>query len=319
MYDTTKPYIAKIKELIAKTWEECNELQVADDTGKYPSFKRTTLPALGEIDHTDGIGTKGMLHWYNRTFRSAVQDAFAMNYNDLMTVGASPYKAQNHLIVPHDDHSAILEIVTALADLCCRHRIALTGGETSVQDNLQGMDLSITMSGIRMRLISGVIRPGDDLVALPSTGLHSNGFTKVRELFSKRDWSSPGKREELTKPTAVYDLGPVWSLINCAVHIAGGGFTRLKPLLEGCVAQIWNCQNTPYIFREICRYGIPAAEMYRTFNCGIGMVLAVPSENTQTVLARLPGSYLAGIALKSAAPGVSISSWLRNEPEIVEF
>src|SRR5581483_1495361 len=140
-YDTTKPYKAKIKDLIKRTWQttfcSLNENGVIGLISNYAT-----------IDHVDGIGTKGYYHWNGRTFRNAVLDALAMNLNDLSMFGAIPLKLLDHVFLPEDDHDAFLEIVESLVHECCQRDIAIVGGESAVHMNMNGMDISIAMTGI---------------------------------------------------------------------------------------------------------------------------------------------------------------------------
>src|SRR5262245_13478561 len=127
MYNPTKPYKHQILRLIESTWRTHH---VHVERGLYPVIiKKFNLP---EIHHTDGLGTKGAYHWKKRTFKNAVVDALAMNLNDLAMVGAIPYSVQNHIVLPKDDHQAILTIVRSLARECKKRNIAMTGGETSI-------------------------------------------------------------------------------------------------------------------------------------------------------------------------------------------
>src|SRR3989338_417501 len=143
MYNPTKPYKHEILRLIESTW---NTPYVTVHRGLYPIIqKKFSFP---EVQHTDGIGTKGLYHWKKRTFRNAVLDALAMNLNVLAMVGATPYALQNHIVLPRDDHGAILKIVVVLAAECKKRKIAMTGGETSIHSHTKGMDISITVSGL---------------------------------------------------------------------------------------------------------------------------------------------------------------------------
>src|SRR5258708_1579782 len=124
IYDTSKPTTSYILKQIRRTWS-CPWLTVID--GVCPLFHHN-FTANYFIDHTDGIGTKGLYHWQKRTFRHAVCDSLAMNLNDLAVCRATPFKLQNHLTIPHDDSEAVQEIITALADECIKSSITITGG-----------------------------------------------------------------------------------------------------------------------------------------------------------------------------------------------
>src|SRR3989338_1373242 len=108
MYNPVKPYKKKILELIQTTWDTP---LVKVSEGIYPIItKKFSYP---EVDHTDGIGTKGIYHWQQETFAYAVRDAMAMNLNDLALCRARPYKLQNHILVPTED-ARLLKIIRAL-------------------------------------------------------------------------------------------------------------------------------------------------------------------------------------------------------------
>ncbi|MBI4088727.1 hypothetical protein HY415_01390 [Candidatus Kaiserbacteria bacterium] len=293
MYNPTKPYKHEILRLIESTWDTA---YVKVIRGLYPILKKK-FSAL-EIQHTDGIGTKGSYHWKKRSFKNAVCDALAMNVNDLAMVGAIPYAIQNHIVLPKDDHRAVLEIIKALVAECRKRKIAITGGETSIHSDIQGMDISITVSGLIKNRRKNQCKVGDVLVGLASNGLHSNGFTAVREVFKK------GYREEFTEPTRIYS-GDILSIldtctVNGMMHITGGAFTKLKDILEKADAAIIQPKKLQpqRIFRDIYARGLPNKTMYSTFNCGVGFVLSVPKDETSKVLSKLKGSAIIGKVVK---------------------
>jgi phosphoribosylformylglycinamidine cyclo-ligase len=293
MYNPTKPYKHQILTLIQGTW---NTPYVTMEKGLYPIIKKK-FSSL-EIQHTDGIGTKGLYHWKKRTFKNAVIDALAMNLNDLAMVGATPYTIQNHIILPKDDERAILSIVKMLAVECQKRNIAMTGGETSIHSDAKGMDISITVSGILPKKFNNQCKPGDVLIGLPSTGIHSNGITKVREVFGKQC------RKEFTKPTKIY-LNEVLSLlekchVNGMMHITGGAFTKLKDILGRNDAMIVHPKKLlpQKLFYDLFGRGVSSKKMYSTFNCGIGFVLSVPQQEVSRVLSCMPRSAPIGSVVR---------------------
>ncbi len=293
MYNPTKPYKHQILKLIESTW---NTPYLKVEKGLYPIItKKFSYP---EVQHTDGIGTKGIYHWNKRTFKNAVLDALAMNLNDLAMVGAIPYAIQNHIVLPKDDHKAILEIVKTLAKECRKRKIAMTGGETSIHTGQKGMDISITVSGLIKNKRQNKCEVGDILVGLPSNGLHSNGITKVHEVFQNK------YRKEFTEPTKIY-LNQILSVIdNCKVsgmmHITGGAFTKLKDILDKNNAIITHPKalQPQKIFLDMFNRGLGNQMMYKTFNCGIGFVLSVPKKESYKVISKLPKSAIIGEVIK---------------------
>ncbi len=221
MYDPTKPYKNEILKLIKQTWET-PYVSVKEGVVK----KKFSYP---EYHHTDGIGTKGIYHWEKRSFKNAVIDALAMNLNDLTIMRAKPYALIDHLFLPKDDESAILEIISHLTDECKRRGIAITGGETAIHNNISGLEISITMLGFVENPKPNRLKKGNILIGIESNGLHSNGFTKIREKFGTK------YKPEFIEPTNIY-IDTILSLdkqfeIYGMMHITGGAFTKLKDIL----------------------------------------------------------------------------------------
>ncbi|MDD4989304.1 MAG: AIR synthase-related protein [Candidatus Pacebacteria bacterium] len=311
MYNPTKPYKHKILQLIESTW---NTPYVKVERGLYPILQKK-FSAL-EVQHTDGIGTKGLHHWQERTFRSAVIDSLAMNLNDLAMVGAIPYAIQNHIVLPKDDHGAILEIVKALAVECKKRKIAMTGGETSIHSDMHGMDISVTVSGLLKSVRQNQCKVGDVLIGLKSNGLHSNGMTKSSEVLG-------GKyRKEFTEPTRIY-LDKILSLlkhckVNGMMHITGGAFTKLKDILKGADAVIAGPKKLKpqKVFWDMYKKGVSNKTMYSTFNCGIGFILSVPEQEVKKVLSHLKDAKVIGQVIKGRGE-VHITSAFDNKTFIL--
>jgi len=310
MYDSIKPYKKEILDLIKKTW---NTPYVSIKEGTYPIIEKKF--SFLEIDHTDGIGTKGVYHWNKRTFRNAVIDALAMNLNDLAMAHAVPYKLQNHIILPKDDYEAILELVRNLVDECLLRNIIITGGETSVQNNINGMDLSLTASGFLKNNIPNSFKAGDVLVGLKSNGLHSNGFTKVREVFEdefKLDFIEPA----IIYSDKILKLDDKFK-INGMQHITGGAFTKFKDSLKDVDLILGkNHKLIPQqIFKELYKKGISDEEMYKTFNCGIGFILSVSKDDAGEIAKELGGDIIGGVT--NGIGKINIESMFSDK--VVEF
>jgi phosphoribosylformylglycinamidine cyclo-ligase len=292
MYDPTKPCKKDILELIKQTWETPYVSVKTDAKGVYPIIKKKF--SYLEVDHTDGIGTKGIYHWQQRTFRNAALDALAMNLNDLALMRAIPYKLQNHILIPEDDKEAILEIVASLTEECKKRNIAITGGETSIHNNIDGLEISISISGFIKNYKPNRFEIGDILIGIRSNGLHSNGFTKLREIFGKE------YKPEFVEPTTIY-LDIALALderydIHGMMHITGGAYTKLKDLL-GCadvkIKRSHKLQPQP-IFRDLYNRGISDEEMYKTFNCGVGFILSVFPKDADKIVSELDDADIIG-------------------------
>jgi phosphoribosylformylglycinamidine cyclo-ligase len=290
MYNPIKPSKAQILHLIQKTWKS-PYLTITPST--YAIFKRKF--DYEEVDHTDGIGTKGYYHWKSKTLRNAVIDALAMNLNDLAMVGAVPFKLQNHIVLPEDNTETIVEIVRCLVRECQKRNIAITGGETSIQNTSDGLDIGITVSGFIENKKINKFRVGDLLIGLSSSGLHSNGITKVREIFKKEI------RKEFTVPTKIYSdvLLPLFKKydLHGRMHITGGAFTKLKDLLVDMDAIITNTHRLKPqpIFYELYKRGVDDQNIYRTFNCGIGFIISVSPKDAKAVLTETKGQIIGKI------------------------
>jgi phosphoribosylformylglycinamidine cyclo-ligase len=302
IYNTKKPYKTKILEAIKRTW---NTPYCEITPNKPYPFVKSKHNCQMEVDHTDGIGTKGVVHWQHKTFPEAVIDALAMNINDLLVARARPFKLQNHLILPKDDHQAIVDIITYLAEECYNRNIVITGGETSIQNNIEGIDLSITMTGFVEKPAKNQFITGDILIGLPSSGIHANGLTFAREHL--------GDEVVLTTPTEIYwdRIYPYLDDIHGMVHIAGGGFSRLLDVLEPHQAVMLHWKEHPDIFNELWRHTRNSEAMYVRYNCGIGMILSVAREKAEDLAQEVEGLVI-GKVEEGMAPGVFIWSNFDN-------
>ncbi len=292
MYKPSKPYKQKIIDEIKKTW---NSPYVKINFNTYPIIQKKF--DYKEIDHTDGIGTKGFYHWQRGTFRAAVIDALAMNLNDLAIVGAVPYKLSNHITVPVED-IRIFKIIRELVRECKKRRIAIVGGENSFHNNTNGLDISITISGFIKSPKPNKFKIGDILIGIKSSGLHSNGTTLVRKIFANEF------RKEFTVPTRIY-LNEILTVlpkcqINGMMHITGGAFTKLKDMLGKADAFIDHSTKLQpqKIFKDMYKKGVSNKGMYTTFNCGIGFVISAPKKETKKILSHLKDAAIIGRIVK---------------------
>lgn len=270
-YESSKPFKHAIKSMIKDTWKNNAFITIQDDL-LYPTFQ--TSHRGKEIDHTDGIGTKGHLHWLNGTFHEAVLDVIAMNVNDLAMVGCVPYKAQIHITLPRYNQDALLTIMQHMVNECIKRKIAITGGETAI-NNLSAFDISMTVSGVVSHAKTRNLQEGDVLVALLSNGAHSNGFTLLRKCFDYGD-------SRLLLPTADYSKVDIMNNPYACMHITGGAFTKLKDILPtNCDAHLHIPSKIKHIdfWQDVAKHVTleNVAEFFTTLNWGIGMVIAIPA------------------------------------------
>ena len=275
-YDARKPYTKDIIDMISSTWK--NQYCRVSMSSDYPVVE--DLVFRKKI-HTDGIGTKGKLHWKKRTFKDAVQDAMAMNLNDMLAYKSIPYMMNCHVSMPHDDNEALFVIVKELVKECEKRHIAYVGGETSIMNNLEGVEISITMAGYSVEQRENKANVGDYIVGFESSGIHCNGLTLARLVLGEF-------YEDLTIPTTIY-FDDLWYEIynaNAVINVTGGAFTRLKSLLANDIdinIPYWHMLEPQQVFREMVYYGrdevrVDSYRMYSTFNCGIGLLAFMPKE-----------------------------------------
>ncbi len=278
------------------------------------------------VSGTDGVGTKLKLAFMSGRHDSIGQDAVAMCVNDILVQGAEPLFFLDYIAVDKVDSRKVADIVKGVAAACRESGCELLGGPTAEEAGFNApseYDIGGNCDSVveRSRMITGEkVQVGDVLLGLPSTGLHSNGFSLVRKICFEAmglsmDTPVPefGRTlgEELLTPTRLYPRVclPLIEKFNLhgMVHITGGGFYDNIPriLPPGCDALInaaaW---PMPPVFRKIREWGNVAwTEMYRTFNMGIGMVLVVAPEEAEDVRAHLRAAGEMFYEVGSIVPG----------------
>jgi len=259
------------------------------------------------VSGTDGVGTKLMIAFWLDQHDTIGIDAVAMCVNDIVVQGAEPLFFLDYIACGKAEPEKIEAIVKGIADGCEQAGCALIGGETAEMPGLYSeseYDLAGFTVGAceKSQLITGeTIKPGNVLVGLASSGIHSNGYSLVRKVFN--NWALTeyvdelgcSLGEELIKPTKIY-VKPVLSAlkkfeIKGMAHITGGGFIENIPrmLPDGLGADIFDKSwEIPSIFNLITTVGqIEPQEMYNIFNMGIGMVMAVDKEIAPGLISHL--------------------------------
>jgi phosphoribosylformylglycinamidine cyclo-ligase len=268
------------------------------DTKKYRE------PVL--VSGTDGVGTKLKLAFMMDKHDTIGQDAVAMCVNDILVQGAEPLFFLDYVAVGKLEPETVAEIVGGVARACSESGCSLIGGETAEMSGFYPdgeYDIAGFAVGVaeKSKLITGAtIAPGDVLLGLSSSGLHSNGFSLVRKICFDHMGFTTGTQipelgrtlgEELLTPTRLYPricLPLIEKFrIKGMVHITGGGFYDNIPrvLPAGCGVTVdTESWSKPAIFGLLQKWGRVAwPEMYRTFNMGIGMVLVVGAEEAPAV------------------------------------
>ncbi|WP_417308952.1 phosphoribosylformylglycinamidine cyclo-ligase [Devosia sp.] len=273
---------------------------------KAAGFKDPVLVAAN-----DGVGTKLRIAIETGNNSTIGQDLVAMCVNDLIVQGAEPLFFLDYLATGKLDVAAATAIVEGIAEGCRIAGCALIGGETAEMPGMyhgKDYDLAGFAVGAAERdalLPRADIAAGDVLVALASSGVHSNGYSLVRRIVevSGIDWYLPAPFDEtvsladaLLTPTRIYVRPLLAALragksIKALAHITGGGFIDNIPrvLPETLSAHVeLDKISVPPVFGWLARVGgIDATEMLRTFNCGVGMLVVVPAEEVETVVATL--------------------------------
>ena len=273
------------------------------------------------VSGTDGVGTKLKIAMLLDKHDTIGIDCVAMCVNDVICCGAKPLFFLDYIACGKNVPEKIAAIVGGVAEGCVQAGSALIGGETAEHPGMMpedDYDLAGFSVGIvdKERIIDRAsVRPGDVMIALPSTGVHSNGFSLVRKVFGIGNGGENRTYPELEKslwetlltPTKIY-VKPVLALLKeiqpkGISHITGGGFYENIPraLPEGCCAKIKkNDVRILPIFDIIAREGnIPERDMFNTFNMGVGMTITVSPEDAEKALTILqengePGAYVLG-------------------------
>ena len=268
--------------------------------------KKYQNPVL--VSGTDGVGTKLKLAFEWDIHHTVGIDLVAMSVNDILVQGAEPLFFLDYFACGKLDVARATDVIKGIAEGCEQSGCALIGGETA---EMPGMypegeyDLAGFAVGVveKSKVINGrSIRPGDVVLGLASNGAHSNGYSLIRKIIERSNPDLDAEfdggqtlRQAVITPTRLY-VKPILAAlekfeIKGMAHITGGGLTENIPrvLPENCVAQI-DAQSWPLpkLFQWLQQAGnVEQQEMYRTFNCGIGMAVIVPAEQADAAQAFL--------------------------------
>lgn len=304
--------VSRIKESVEATFDKQVLTGLGGFGGLYaPVLQRVEEPVL--VSGTDGVGTKLKIAFKMDKHDTIGIDLVAMCVNDVLAQGARPLFFLDYLATGKLDPAKAAEIVNGIAAGCKQAGCSLIGGETAeLPDFYQNeeYDLAGFVVGLvdKKEIISGEgIKAGDKVIGLPSSGIHSNGYSLVRKVFFdlgsynvEQEIEELGTTlgEELLKPTRIY-TDPVLKIldkfsIKGIAHITGGGFIenipRILPQGTGVVIEEGSWQ-IPTVFDILQNAGdIDLKEMYHTFNMGIGMVLIVDKNDCDQIL-----KYVAGL------------------------
>ena len=281
-----------------------------DDIGGFGGMFIPPLAGMKDpvlVSGTDGVGTKIKLAFMMDKHDTVGIDCVAMCVNDIICAGARPLFFLDYIACGKNEPEKIASIVSGVAEGCVQSGCALIGGETAEHPGLMPED-EYDLAGFAVGIVDRAkvidknnVHPGDTIIALPSSGVHSNGFSLVRHALDieNADLTSPreclgGKSlgETLLTPTRLY-VKPVLALleqvnVHGISHITGGGFYENLPrcLPEGTAAKICRADvKIPPIFDLIAKEGnVPERDMFNTFNMGVGMAIVVAAEDADRAL-----------------------------------
>ncbi|MBF0109042.1 MAG: phosphoribosylformylglycinamidine cyclo-ligase [Magnetococcales bacterium] len=303
----------RVVSLIRKAVTATRRPEVRSDLGGFgalfhPQWSRYRDPVL--VSSTDGVGTKLKLAFLTGALDTVGIDLVAMSVNDLIVQGAEPWFFLDYFATGKLEPEKAATVIEGIAKGCLMAGCALIGGETAEMPDFYP-DGEFDLAGFAVGMVEKDaiidghdIRPGDHLVALASSGPHSNGYSLIRRLILSEngpglDASFEGQTlaKVLMTPTRIY-VKPLLQLlkevpVKGIVHVTGGGFQENIPriLPPGVTAFIdkksW---SRPGIFNYLQQLGhIAEAEMLHTFNCGVGMILAVAPEFSSRTVTLLHG------------------------------
>ncbi|MFH1128348.1 MAG: phosphoribosylformylglycinamidine cyclo-ligase [Candidatus Omnitrophota bacterium] len=296
---------SKIKPLARKSFRE----EVLSDIGGFGSFfnlnvKKYKEPVL--VSSTDGVGTKLKIAILADKHDTVGIDLVGMNVNDILCCGAEPLFFLDYIAHAKLKPEALIAIIKGINQGCIQAGCSLIGGETAQMPGMYKAgeyDLAGFCVGVveKSKIIDGSkIKVGDVVIGLESGGIHSNGYSLVRKIFSKSEQIRMSK--ELLRPTRIYVLPTLALLkdlpyaINGIAHITGGAFyDKIARILPGNVnARIYkNSWNVQKIFQLMQNKGnVEDKEMYHTFNMGVGMVLMTGVSNADNVIKHLSKSQV---------------------------
>ena len=280
-----------------------------------PDFAGMQEPVL--VSGTDGVGTKIRIAQLMDKHDTVGIDCVAMCVNDIICCGAKPLFFLDYIAIGKNEPEKVATLVSGVAEGCVQSGCALIGGETAEHPGMMAAD-DYDLAGFSVGLVDkakvidhNTMAPGDAILALPSSGIHSNGFSLVRKVFDVEhtdlnvysDELGRTLGEALLEPTRIY-VKPVLRCLEAArvkgiSHITGGGFFENIPrcLPEGLTAKIDKAAvKTPPIFAMLQSKGnIPEHDMFNTYNMGVGMTVIVAKEDVDRAIAALDcGAYVIG-------------------------
>jgi phosphoribosylformylglycinamidine cyclo-ligase len=321
-----------MKKHVVKTFNKC----VCSDLGGFGGLFKPDLTGMKDpvlVSGTDGVGTKLKVAFVMNKHDTVGMDCVAMCVNDVICCGARPLFFLDYIALGKLVPEKVADIVKGVSEGCIQSGSALIGGETAEMPGFYPVD-EYDLAGFSVGIVdkdkildNTKMKEGDAVIALPSGGVHSNGFSLVRKVIDLEndDIKTPLERlggksigETLLSPTRIY-VKPMLALFEkvgvlAVAHITGGGFYENIPrsIPDGfCVKVDRKTLKTPPIFDLIKeRGGIEDRDMFNTFNMGVGMSAVVPKDDVKKSLEILKSNgvdaYVMGEIIKSGTDKVAV-------------
>lgn len=307
--DAGNSFVENIKPLVKSTAVAGVLGGIGSFAGAFELPKGYKEPVL--LAATDGVGTKLKLAIESGIHHTVGIDLVAMCVNDLICNFGTPSFFLDYYATGKLEVEVATNVVAGIAEGCRQSECALIGGETAEMPGMYAQndyDLAGFAVGVaeksEMDRVS-LVKEGDKLIALPSSGLHSNGFSLARKvLFEKMgmrfddEFEGRALIETLLEPTKIYvkTFKAFKDKITALAHITGGGIVENLPrvLPEGLYAKVEKSAVKTLPIFELLSEHVAEDEMFRAFNMGVGMILVVKPENVDTLLDGIEGSYLIG-------------------------
>ncbi|MBN2782122.1 MAG: phosphoribosylformylglycinamidine cyclo-ligase [Campylobacterales bacterium] len=307
--DAGNSFVENIKPLVKATQIPGVIGGIGSFAGAFELPKGFSEPVM--LAATDGVGTKLKLAIDSGIHNTVGIDLVAMCVNDLLCNFGTPSFFLDYYATGKLDVNIATNVVAGIAEGCKQAECALIGGETAEMPGMYSED-DYDLAGFAVGVAEksemdrvSMVKAGQKLIALPSSGLHSNGFSLARKvLFEKmnldfnEDFNGKPLIETLLEPTKIYvkTFKKLKNEIVALAHITGGGIVENLPrvLPENMMAEVKKDSIKTLPIFELISEHVDRDEMFRAFNMGVGMVLVVNEENVEKVLAEAEGSYLIG-------------------------
>jgi phosphoribosylformylglycinamidine cyclo-ligase len=297
----------RLVKRITPTWPPCGSFGgVQIKIGYFANV--IDIGGIGLAICTDGVGSKAIIAEQMQRYDTIGIDCIAMNVNDLICVGARPISLVDYIAVERVNAQMLEAIAIGLANGAEQAGISISGGEIAqLEDVIHGFDLAGTAVGtvpLDKILTGRHLEPGDRIIGIQSSGIHSNGLTLARKAFFKRaqplslDYAVPGADaslgEELLRPTLIYvrevmEILKRVSRVKALVNITSDGLLNLNRVANPSVGFVIDeMPETPEIFKMIQQYGdVKTPEMFEIYNMGVGFCVIVNETDVGSVLSIL--------------------------------